>query len=125
MAKYVEFDGKKIGTSTQYKLIDSGENIKKVVTHYIAMQKSANEVDDDDLLGAIKQSGNMVKLVAEAVCDILGLNEAQSKRVTSLEFSFSDEYNFFNDCLAQFLGFTMPTLDDDDTDDAEEQEDPK
>lgn len=125
MAKYVEFDGKKIGTSTQYKLIDSGENIKKVVANYIAMQEAANEVADDDLLGAIKRSGKLVELVAKAVCDVLDLNDAQSKRVNSLEFSFSDEYDFFNDCLAQFMGFTMPSLDDDDTDDAEEQEDPK
>ncbi|WP_057704965.1 hypothetical protein [Lactiplantibacillus plantarum] len=128
MAKYVEFDGKKIGTGTKYKLIDSGENIKKTINHYISIQKAANEIDDDDYLASIKQSGSTVDLIATAVCDLLELNAAQTKRVKNLEFSFSDEYGFFNDCLNSFLGLRLPSMDDDDssdTDDAEEQEDPK
>ncbi|WP_257593878.1 hypothetical protein [Lactiplantibacillus plantarum] len=40
-----------------------------------------------------------------------------------MEFSVSDEYDFFNDCLKQFLGVELPSVGN--SSDQEEEEDPK
>lgn len=40
-----------------------------------------------------------------------------------MEFSVSDEYDFFNDCLKQFLGVELPSVGN--SSDREEEEDPK
>ena len=121
MAEIVEFDGAKIGTSTKYQLMDSGENIKKTIKYYSQMLTAVDEMDDT-VIGAIEQSAKLTDIIAEAICDLFNLNAQQSKRVKALEFSFSDEYNFFNECLAKFLGLTMPSLEDNQE---TEDEDPK
>ncbi|WP_262353014.1 hypothetical protein [Lactiplantibacillus plantarum] len=61
--------------------------------------------------------------MAETTCDLLELNDSQKKRVMSMEFSVSDEYDFFNDCLKQFLGVELPSVGN--SSDQEEEEDPK
>ncbi|WP_257593877.1 hypothetical protein [Lactiplantibacillus plantarum] len=43
MAKSVKFDGKKIGTGTQYTLIDSGQNVEKMAEEYKKFIKTTEE----------------------------------------------------------------------------------
>ncbi|MCS8620218.1 hypothetical protein EFO90_11525 [Lactiplantibacillus plantarum] len=124
MAKHVKFDGNKIGTGTEYSLIDSGKNIKKTVEYYMRMEKSANETDDN-YLSIVEHTPKLVEIVDDFVCDLLELNTQQAKRVKAMEFSFSDEYDFFKDCIDKFLGLEIPSLDSEDIDEPEETESPK
>lgn len=124
MAKIVEFDGKKIGVNTPFKLIDTGNNIKKMVKYYTKITESANKADDN-LQSIVDQSPVLADIVAEAVCDLLELNGTQKKPVLALNYSFSDEYEFFNECLVKFLGLKMPSLDDEEDSEDKEPEDPK
>ncbi|MCT3234721.1 hypothetical protein [Lactiplantibacillus plantarum] len=122
MAKSVKFDGKKIGTGTQYTLIDSGQNVEKMAEAYKKLIKTTEETEDS-ITGVVELTPKLAKVVAETTCDLLELNASQKKRVMSMEFSVSDEYDFFNDCLKQFLGVELPSVGN--SSDQEEEEDPK
>lgn len=120
MAKVVKFDGNKIGTSTQYELIDSARNVQKMAEAYKLYIKTIEE-SEDNIMGIVELTPKLSKVVSQTVCDLLELNASQKKRVMSGEFSVSDEYEFFNDCLVKFLGITLS----DEDEELKGDEDPK
>lgn len=123
MAKYVEFDGSTIGIDGKnFKIIDSAKNVKKTAKHYQALIEKFNTGDDDSIPELV---GNQPMMTAEIANTIADIAELSAKEKAGLENqSYSDQYAIFNDFLIQFLGISLPTLDDDDTEN-EVETDPK
>lgn len=123
MAKYVEFDGSTIGIDGKnFKIIDSSKNLKKTAKHYQALIEKFNADDDDSISELVGNQPMMTTEIANTIADIA---ELSAKEKAGLEDqSYSDQYAIFNDFLTQFLGISLPTLDDNDTED-EEETDPK
>ncbi|MFT8392399.1 MAG: hypothetical protein ABF624_00140 [Liquorilactobacillus ghanensis] len=122
MSKIVEFDGNKIGIDKQYRLLDTPRNIKKIVSHYKKLLSKIDETSDDDSATVIADYTPMLaEIVAESAADILNLNSKQKEKLE--DYSFSDQYDLFNDCLAAFIGISLPSNDDEEVE--EKKEDPK
>lgn len=119
MSKIVKFDGNKIGINKEFSLIDSPANIKKISKHYKSLLEGINE--DSDSLEDVTDN---VLALAEAVCngtaDLLNLTKKEKDALEN--FSFDDQYNFFNECLKQFVGIVMPSHSEETE---EKKEDPK
>ncbi|RRG06374.1 MAG: hypothetical protein DUD28_02850 [Lactobacillus sp.] len=123
MAKYVEFDGSTIGIDGKnFKIIDSSKNVKKTAKHYQEMVTKFKTDDKDGITELVGNQLMMTAVIGEAIADIA---ELSTKEKAGLEDqSYSDQYAIFNDFLIQFLGISLPTLDDDDTEN-EVETDPK
>lgn len=121
MAEFVEFDGNKIGIDKQYKLIDSPKNIKKIASHYKKLLEKINE-GDDSLASLAEYTPLLAEIVGEATADMLALDQKEKK--TLEDFSFSDQYAFFNECMTKFIGISLPSKSDDEKPE-EKKEDPK
>lgn len=85
MAKSVKFDGKKIGTGTQYTLIDSGQNVEKMAEAYKKFIKTTEETEDS-ITGVVELTPKLAKVVAETTCDLLELT--LRKRNVSCPWNF-------------------------------------
>ncbi|MDN7145265.1 phage tail tube assembly chaperone [Liquorilactobacillus mali] len=119
MAKVIEFDGSKIGTDKQYEIVDTSRNVKKMAKHYSELlEKVADEEDGIDAL--VSSTVRLSDVVDESIADILGLNKKEKDGLQ--DYSFSDKYDFFNECLRKFIGISLPS---DTEDTGEKEEDPK
>ena len=122
MTKTVNFDGKLVGTDKEYQLIDSPRNIKKVVKAYKKMLDNAEASDGTAYSDAILEAPALAEVIADGVSDLLNLTDDQKKKLE--DYSFADQYGFFNECLAKFLGMKLPSADGDE-EVPEKEEDPK
>ncbi|HIW89790.1 MAG TPA: hypothetical protein H9869_07980 [Candidatus Ligilactobacillus excrementipullorum] len=131
MAKVVNFDGKKIGIDKEYHLLDSQRNLKKVAKHHIKILEEFNKINEDEqensqnsILSFTKQTEIVAQVTIEATGDLLQLNKEQKDKLA--DYSISDMYEFFNECLTKFLGIALPDMSDDEEEPDEEiDEDPK
>lgn len=121
MAKTVNFDGKLVGVNKEYQLVDSPRNIKKVVAAYKKILDNAEASDGESYSDAILEAPDLADVIAGGVADLLNLTDEQKNELE--DYSFADQYGFFNECLAKFLGMKLPS--DDDEEVPEKKEDPK